>query len=167
MAALKEIMVTLFENADGMTLSVTPNHSQGGQRINFSFKGKGTQNSIKAYNDGISNIQDPRLKTFFEQHKSTYRNKIKGCSTNNLDCWLSKGYKSDGRGKGPTVPAIAFMAKSGASWLVWLELGPSSYNCELETSAVSDRQRDRNAIAAHRWREQTQEEVYDLSFMGE
>lgn len=165
--ALKEIMITLFDNPTGMTLSVTPNHSTGGKRINFSLKGKTTKNSIKAYNDGLANIKDPRLRQFFDEHKSHYRAKVDGCTTNDLNCWLSKGYLSDGQGKGPTVPAIAFLAESGASWLVWLQLGADSYSCELDRSAVSDRQRDNNAVAAHRWRDTVCEDTYDLSFMGE
>lgn len=165
--ALKEILITLFENPKGKTLSVTPNFSTGGKRINFSFKGKTTQNSIKAYNDGMANIKDERLRQFFDNHKAQFRNKIEGCTNNNINCWLSKGYLSEGNSKGPTVPAIAFMAESGASWLVWLQLGPDAYECELDRSAISDRQRDMNAVAAHRWREQVCEDSYDLSFMGE
>tara|TARA_A100001201_G_C4090211_1_gene201803 strand:+ start:1417 stop:1923 length:507 start_codon:yes stop_codon:yes gene_type:complete len=165
--ALKEIMITLFDNPTGKTLSVTPNHSTGGKRINFSFKGKTTQNSIKAYNDGLANIKDPKLRNFFEQHKTRFRSKVDGCNTNDLTCWLSKGYLSDGHGKGPTVPAIAFMAQSSASWLVWLQLGTDEYECELDKSGISDRQRDMNAVAAHRWRETVCEDSYDLSFMGE
>lgn len=165
--ALKEIMITLFENQAGKTLSVTPNHSYGGKRINFSFKGKTTQNSIKAYNDGIANIKDPKLRGFFEQHKAHFRNKVNGCVDNNLTCWLSKGYASNGQGKGPTLPAIAFMVESKASWLVWLQLGTDAYNCELDANAVSDKQRKMNAVAAHRWRETVVEDSYDLSFMGD
>lgn len=165
--ALKEIMITLFENADGMTLSVTPNYSDGGKKINFSYKGASTHNSLKAYNDGIANIQDPRLREFFEANKQTFRSKVKGCVANDFDCWLSKGYLSQGhKGKGPTVPAVAFMVKGKGFYTLQLQLVNDWYECDLETQAISERQRESGAVAGHRWRQADLGDSYDTSFMG-
>ena len=167
--ALKEIMITLFENKDGLTLSVTPNYSYGGERINFSFKGKGTHNNMKAYVDTIRDIKDAELREYFNKQKAKWRKRVQTVVEHTeTDCWLSKGYKSIGYGKkGPTVPAVAFMVKDGYSWIVQLNVAGIAYECELENGAVSENQEKSGAIAGHRWREQESQEVYDTSFKGE
>ena len=165
---LKEIMITLWNNSDGMTLSVTPNHTTGGTRVNFSFKGKGTKNNMKAYVDTIRDIKDPKLRAFFDDQRAFWRKKVLFVKeSTNMDCWLSKGYKSETGRKGATVPAIAFMVRSKNSWIVYLNLSGIAYECELEDGAVTENQQDNGAIAGHRWRETQLEDVYDTSFMGE
>jgi len=165
--AIKEILVTLFNNEDGMTLSVTPNYNYGGKRVNFSYKGKGTHCNMKSYVDGINGIKNPQLRNFFEEDKQQWRKKVKGCIDAGLDCWLSKGYLSDGKlGKGHTVPATAFMVKGKGYYTLQLQLGKDYYECDLETDAITDRQREQNAIAGHRWQYKEETLEYDLGFMG-
>ena len=165
---LNEIMITLFNNSDGMTLSVTPNHSQGGKRINFSFKGKNTKNTIKAYNDGIAAISNPDLKLYFENNREIFRKKVKTVKEAGFDCWLSKGYLSEGTIKGKTVPAVAFMFYDSQqqNWMLNLQLDTVKYECDLDSSEITERQEQQGAIAGHRWRKGADSTDYDNSFMG-
>jgi hypothetical protein len=164
---LKEILVTLFKNEDGMTLSVTPNYNYGGSRVNFSLKGKGTHNNMKAYVDGISGLKNFEMREYFNSHKDCLRNNLAQIKECNADCWISKGYKSEGRGgKGHTVPAWCMLIRDTNCWVLQLNLGGTPYKCELEDDAVSERQKDQGAVAGHRWREQQQQEAFDTTFMG-
>lgn len=164
---LEEILVTLFNNPDGMTLSVTPNYSHGGKRVNFSFKGKSTHNNMKAFVDGITAMQDPKMRNFFEEQKNLWRNKVHKCVEVGLDCWLSKGYLSTGKGnKGKTAPCSAFLVSGENYFTLQLQLGPHWYECDLETTAITQAQLDNNAIAGHRWRKHTEEDEYSTDFLG-
>lgn len=165
---LKEIMVTLWKNEDGMTLSVTPNYNYGGSKVNFSLKGKGTHNNMKAYVDGISGIKNFEMREYFNKHKDSLRvmlNNVKECNAN---CWISKGYRSEGRGgKGHTVPAWCMLIRDNNCWQLVLNLGGTAYKCELEDDAVNSSQGASGAIAGHRWREATEDkDVFDTGFMG-
>lgn len=164
---LEEILITLFNNPDGMTLSVTPNYSQGGKRVNFSFKGTSTHNNMKAFVDGIGAMQDTNLRMFFEEQKNLWRKKVHKCREHGIDCWLSKGYLSTGTGKkGKTAPCSAFLVSGKEYFTLQLQLGPHWYECDLETSAISPAQQENNAIAGHRWRKQTHVDEYSTDFLG-
>jgi hypothetical protein len=124
---------------------------------------------MKAFVDGISAMQDPKLRNFFEEQKNLWRPKVKGCTSAGLDCWLSKGYLSTGQGnKGKTVPAVAFMVDSCSGYYsLQLQLGPHWYECDLETTAITQSQKDHNAIAGHRWRKSsTETDEYSTDFLG-
>lgn len=165
---LNEILVTLFKNPDGMTLSVSPNFTSGGKKVNFSFKGASTHCNMKAFVDGIGAMSDPHLQNFFEEQKHIWRPRVKACVAQGWECWLSKGYQSTGKGhKGKTVPATAFLVDArGGYYTLQLQLGPHWYECDLEETAVSERQREMNAIAGHRWRKNLGDDTYDLGFLG-
>lgn len=153
---IKEIMITLFNNADGMTLSVTANHSDNGRRVNFSFKGNNTK-SFKAINDGIPNMPGS-MQSFFQGVKEDFRPLIENAKTSGVDVRFSKGYVSKNRSKGKTVKAAAALAYSGDYYYVTLNLGGNIYKTALDTSYPTPAQRENNAVAGHRWRESADDE---------
>ena len=68
---INEIMMTLFNNSNGLTLSVLVNANSGGKPVNFSLKGDNTLN-FKAINDGLSNMDD-NMRAYFQETKAKFK----------------------------------------------------------------------------------------------
>jgi hypothetical protein len=171
MKQLKEIMITLFENSDGYTISVKPNHSYGGKPINFSFKGNQTT-TLKAVKD-MGKIRPAVAEMLREMinrdhFQSLYRNR------DTVDeVRFSKGYlaKTVGSnvGKGGTVPVLGVLMRDAGEFAVYLDFGLYQYEAQLDLDAVTAQQRKSGAIAEHRWRDYSEEDddsdIYD--FLGD
>jgi len=166
---LHEIMITLFRNEEGYTLSVKPNHSYGGKAINFSFKGANTL-SLKAVKDlGTAN---PRVASAIAQmiHKPKFQSIYHNRETVD-ELRFSKGYlaaqRGKNHGKGVTVPVIAALIRDQNQFAVYLDFGLYDYETELDQDAVTDSQARAGAVAEHRWRDygdDLNEDIY--SFLG-
>lgn len=172
MKELKEIMITLFKNSDGYTLSVKPNHSYGGVGINFSFKGNNTV-SLKAVKDmGTVRpavamhlkemISRERFQNIYQQRDTVEQVRF------------SKGYlaKVNGskKGKGKTVPVLSALIIDQGEFSVYLDFGLYDYHATLDTEAITHQQRLSGAVAEHRWRDYSEdddedEDIYD--FLGD
>lgn len=171
MAILNEITMTLFKNqgkSPGLTLSVTPNYSTGGKRINFSFKGDNTL-TLKAVRD---------LSTAGEQTAGAIREmigrpKFQSLYANRSEYDImrfSKGYVSSGSGsKGPTVPALAVLMRDGSTWGVYLDFYVYDYVCdELTDDTLTASQVKQGALVAHRWRRPPPENSNNIwDFLGD
>jgi len=162
--AIREIMITLWNNTDGLTLSVLPNSNYGGKVVNFSFKGDNTRN-YKAVNDGMSNMSDA-LRQYFVEQKIAFRPLFE--DKNRLDeLRFSKGYLQGPRGrKGKTVPAFAAIMREKDQWVVKLNIAGDDYMAHLDPDELTDNQIERGAIAGHRAVPDQDKTDYDDDFMG-
>lgn len=163
--AIREIIITLWKNSDGLTLSVLPNSNYGGKVVNFSFKGDNTLN-YKAVNDNMSNMSDA-LRQYFVEQKQNFRPLFE--DKDRLDeLRFSKGYLQGPRGrKGKTVPAFAALMREQDQWVVKLNIAGDDYMAQLDPDELTDNQSAGGAIAGHRALPGVDKTDYDDDFMGD
>ena len=150
---INEIMMTLFNNSNGLTLSVLVNANTGGKPVNFSLKGDNTLN-FKAINDGLSNMDD-NMRAYFQDTKAKFKllNNKQHCEEMGIrETRFSKGYLQGFKGrKGRTVPAVAaLITHNSGDQFVKLNFAGTDYYGELDPHELTDNQRKGGAVAAHR-----------------
>ncbi len=165
MAKLEEIMMTLFNNPDGYTLSVKPNWTLTRTEINFSFKGENTKN-WKAVNS--LNGAPESVKEYFVNAKNLpdfvglYQNKKEY-----IYCRFSKGYIAAKRGKvsgkGKTVRALCCLMGNPENnhWIVTLDIQGELHIATLDPDMITAGQAAAGAVGEYRWRFSKPEDEYD------
>jgi hypothetical protein len=160
--SIDEILITLFKNTEGYTLSVLANKSKGGKRINYSFKGNQTK-TLSIFSTG-KNRMDVELWEYFQVAKNNYKDFYNEAKQIGLEPRISKGYFS-GQTKGQTVPSAAGLIQhSNNQFFVRLYLGKIMYEAQLDPDSLSDGQIKQGAVAQHARAKASEVSAYDESF---